>query len=171
MEPPITLLRGRDSGLAEARLYEQVEIFRAELDWKTSCGEGTKLPLAPRLLCPSHTRISLHPDTCFGSANCDSDARRGGERHIRSCLDPGCQRQNARDRPLQHRCGSLATMVGILRPHCLFGSEADGRCHPYEMNLQKGKNHRSSLQQNSNRRAGWHEEFLLSLQSRAKCFS
>src|SRR5277367_4840092 len=38
------------------------------------------------------------------------------------------------------------TMVGILRPHCLFASGAEGRRHANEMNLRKRENHGSSLQ-------------------------
>src|SRR6267378_5508145 len=39
------------------------------LDWKTGGGERTKTTLARRLRRPSHTRSSLHPYTCGGSAN------------------------------------------------------------------------------------------------------
>ena len=37
-------------------------------------------------------------------------------------------------------------MVGILRPHCLFASEAEGRRHANEMNLRKRENQGTSLQ-------------------------
>src|SRR5258708_36939285 len=90
---------------------------------KTGCGEGTKTPLSPRLRCSSHTRGSLHPYTCCGSSNRDSDARWGGERYIRHCLDPGCERQNARDRPLQHSCW-IASDHGWHRGRC----EHNNRC-------------------------------------------
>src|SRR6266403_2054694 len=38
------------------------------------------------------------------------------------------------------------TMVGTLRPHCLFASETEGRRHANEMNLRNRENHGSSLQ-------------------------
>ena len=37
-------------------------------------------------------------------------------------------------------------MVGNLRPHCLFASEAEGRRHANEMNLRKRETHEASLQ-------------------------
>jgi hypothetical protein len=37
-------------------------------------------------------------------------------------------------------------MVGILKPHCLFASEAEGRGHANEMNLRKREIHGNSLQ-------------------------
>src|SRR6266436_5205408 len=38
------------------------------------------------------------------------------------------------------------TMIGTLRPHCLFASETEGRRHANEMNLRNRENHGSSLQ-------------------------
>ncbi len=36
--------------------------------------------------------------------------------------------------------------VGNSQPHCLFASEAEGRCHANEMNLRKWENPGSSLE-------------------------
>src|SRR5271155_2078431 len=38
------------------------------------------------------------------------------------------------------------TMVGNLRPHCLFASETERRRHANEMNLRKRENHGNSIQ-------------------------
>src|SRR6266851_1104301 len=87
------------------------------LYWYTCCFKRTKISLASRLRCPADTRSSLHPYTCCGSIDCHPDARRGSERHIRYCLDPGCQRQNSGDRPLQLSCG-IACDYGWHRGCC-----------------------------------------------------